>query len=138
MTPELITLCLNTLNDSCPFDECIDYDDETKEFVHLCFIDIADPEGMGGLTTRVHEYKRMPEEEAALTVWKTLRNIHVEEAILASCSYQFEIPQEAWDSECERTLDDIFEAIAEVWRDSEADFQRQEQSDLQWEADHMY
>lgn len=137
MTPELITLCLNTLNDSCPFDECIDYDDETNSFVHLCFIDITDPDGMGGISTKVHECKRMSEEEAALTTWETLRNVNIEEEVLASCLYQFEIPKEAWKSEDEIPLDEAYERWL-IALESDADYQRQEQSDLQWEADHMY
>lgn len=97
MTQETIMWCLGVLNASCPFDEHIDYDDDTKEFVFMYFIDIADPEGMGGISTRVHEYNRCSEDSVMQLVKQICSSIDSEDAVIASCVAQSEIPQEAWD-----------------------------------------
>ena len=142
MIQEFINDCLCILNEAVPVDECLEYDDGSKEFVAYYCYNVADPDGMGGIDTRVDEAYRYSEEEILELMYGLCPGFYADEALEASCIIQSELPQEAWDSECERVLDkhldDIVEAMAEAWRDSEADYQRQEQSDLQWEADHMY
>lgn len=97
MTQEFINDCLCILNEAIsPYDH-LDYDDESKEFVAYYCYDVADPDGMGGLTTRVHEACRYSEEEIRELMRDMFPEFFADEALEASCMIQSEIPQEAWD-----------------------------------------
>lgn len=97
MTQEFINDCLCILNEaSSPYDH-LDYDDESKEFVAYYYYDVADPDGMGGLDTKVHEAYRYSEEEILELMYGLCPGFYADEALEASCIIQSELPKEAWD-----------------------------------------